>query len=104
MYSYKHSEMLSLLEQLLAKTVSAQQWQWLQQQQERYRQQHAAAAFNGTFTAIARFVKKGTTSPDAAEKVKLRGIRDGFRLDGWPARRLARAWWLLQLTAADENR
>lgn len=103
MYPYKHPEMLALLEQLLVKAVSAQQWQWLQEEQERYRQQHSTALFNRTFTAIARFIKKGTASPDAPEKAQLLEMRDGLRVDGWPASRLARAWWLLQLEATDED-
>lgn len=103
MYAYKHAEMLGMLEQLLVKNVSGEQWQSLQDSLKGYRQGNATALFNRTFTAIPRFIPKGVVHPGPSETKKLSDARKDFQVNGWSLQRLARAWWLLQLETGDED-
>lgn len=103
-YAYKHAEMLGALEQLLLRTLPAAQWQWLQDSRANYHEGEATALFNRTFTAVPRFIQKGSVHPVSAETEKLHDARTGFQLNGWSVQRVARTWWLLQLAAGDEDR
>ncbi|MGA0560114.1 EboA domain-containing protein [Larkinella sp. VNQ87] len=71
---------------------------YLTQQADAYRSQPAQAVFYRVFTAIPRFVGKPVVTLSTAQAQAIHAQRSGFTVEGWPLDRLARVWWLLQLS------
>ncbi|GAB3253983.1 hypothetical protein GCM10027347_14090 [Larkinella harenae] len=74
---------------------------YLTQQADAYHQTPTTAIFYRVFTAIPRFVGRAlvTVSPTTAQTIQ--ELRHGFTVEGWTLDRLARVWWLLQLSPND---
>jgi hypothetical protein len=75
---------------------------YLTQQADAYHTQPTAATFYRVFTAIPRFVGKQVVVVSSDKVAEIKSIRDGFTVDGWTLDRLARVWWLLQLSPDDQ--
>ncbi|GAA4304518.1 hypothetical protein GCM10023143_09050 [Compostibacter hankyongensis] len=100
-YTYDQVKLSETIAQQIGRR-SATSLQWLRQQQEKLLQGGKNNVFGVTFTAIPRFVDKGDAGLAEADADLFSELRNGFTPLHWPLDRLARAWWLLQLPAADE--
>lgn len=93
-YVYDKDRMSALLYGAITATAGPKAEGWLRQREEVWRQTGAMQQYNLTFSAISRFVGKSIIHLEDAET--------GFTIKGWPADRVARVWWLLQLPATDK--
>ncbi|GAB3905947.1 hypothetical protein GCM10028803_37570 [Larkinella knui] len=75
---------------------------YLTQQADAYQHQPTQAVFYRVFTAIPRFVGKQTLTVSSEKAQEIKALRDGFSVEGWTLDRLARVWWLLQLSSDDQ--
>lgn len=100
-YAYDAEQMRRVLSEILHTHLDQAQWEWLEQQQQQYAAGKAGSWYTMIFSAIPRFVGKAIVEPGQSVKSRLQDIRPGFTLGAWPADRLARSWWLLQLPVAD---
>lgn len=119
-YQYDVDAMKTALKDLIDENLDDTSKNWLEKQHKKYidsdmyRQGialsqgygnlHNPAYFNLTFTAIPRFVNKGTVVITNERKAALQKIRTGFDIANWDMERLVRTWWLLQLPVDDEEK
>ncbi|UYQ92083.1 EboA domain-containing protein [Chitinophaga horti] len=102
-YVYDKERMSALLYQIVAQQAGDKAELWLRQKAEVWQQSGALQQFNLTFSAIPRFIGKNQIIIDSTQEAALKAIVPGFSVQGWPADRVARAWWLLQLPVADKT-
>lgn len=101
-YVYDQHALLAQLTSLLWAQLPEKGREWLQQQLAKAQAGSSFQAWNITFVALPRFTGKHTIPLAQDSLDQLDAILPGFTPQGWPADRLARAWWLLQWPAADE--
>jgi hypothetical protein len=75
---------------------------YLRQQTDAFQADPKTATFYRVFTALPRFVGKQAIEVPADMAFALERVRPGFTVTGWTLDRLARVWWLLQLSVDDE--
>lgn len=76
---------------------------YLTEQASAYHKTPTQAIFYRVFTAIPRFVGKQPVTVPPATADQIQTLRNGFTLQGWSLDRLARVWWLLQLSPDDQS-
>ncbi|GAB3928771.1 EboA domain-containing protein [Larkinella terrae] len=74
---------------------------YLTQQADTYRNTPTQAVFYRVFTALPRFVGKQTIIVSPEKNQEIQALRPGLTVDGWSLDRLARVWWLRQLSSDD---
>lgn len=99
-YSYDVVQVRSVLKDRLSLILPPEDMNWLDSRVIRFQDQRQASFFNLTFTMIPRFVGKGNVRPAPGEPD---GLPQGMRVGDWSPQQLARAWWLLELPASDEQ-
>lgn len=98
-YVYDRQKMSEGLTAIIAGNSSDAAREWLQQRLEKAA---SIPQFNQTFTAIPRFTGKNRINVSPEQAAVLHQLVPGFFVHGWTLDRLIRAWWLLQLDAADK--
>lgn len=101
-YVYDKEKLSALLFQIIAEQATPEAVQWLRQKQEVWQQGNVMQQFNLTFSAIPRFTGKTNIGITAATAAALDVILPSFTVQHWPLNRLARVWWLLQLSVQDK--
>src|SRR4051812_10050733 len=86
---YDRNKISTLLYSIIQQNSNQQVQEWLQQQKSKLEETNATQRFYGTFTAIPRFTGKNTIPHTSIPEIFIQG----YTLD-----RLARTWWLLQLS------
>ncbi|SFD19271.1 hypothetical protein SAMN05518672_101972 [Chitinophaga sp. CF118] len=102
LYHYDRTRMDALLYSIIERNSSSQIQQWLQQQKDKLEETGALQRFNLTFTAIPRFTGKNVIQLSASDLTAL-ALMPGFFIQGYALDKLARIWWLLQLSANDRE-
>lgn len=102
-YAYDAEQMRRVLSEILHTNLDQAPWEWLQQRQQQYTTGKEAAWYTMIFSAIPRFVGKTIIQPEESFQHRLQETRRGFILQAWPADRIARSWWLLQLGIEDPS-
>lgn len=93
-YHYDRNKISTLLYSIIQQNSNQQVQEWLQQQKSKLEESNATQRFYATFTAIPRFTGKNSI-PDTTIP--------GFFIHGYTLDRLARMWWLLQLSTENKD-
>ncbi|HEY0274299.1 MAG TPA: EboA domain-containing protein [Chitinophaga sp.] len=102
-YVYDQQALLARLTPLLWAQLPEKGSAWLQQQQAKAQSAAGFRQWNLVFAALPRFTGRQMIRLTADELAGISALAPGFTPRNWPAHRLARAWWLLQWPAAQED-
>lgn len=102
-YHYDKDQVEALLWEIIKRHSTTQGGEWLQQRSSAWKDTQAVQQFNGTFTAIPRFLGKENITPTPEESAALHRLATGYTIQGYTLDRLTRVWWLLQLPVNDKG-
>lgn len=92
-----------LLAEILKNQISAEAWNWLDDQAKQIRTEPGAAKLNHCFVLIPRKTGKKPVTPTQTQLNGLESQYPGVGLQNWTADRLARVWILTQVDPSDPD-
>lgn len=100
MYTYAHSEVVQLMEEVIQPILQTESWKWLQA----IIHENNKRSWNGAFAAMPRKTGKEPVNPTNTQQQKLDQLRSGFNINHWPVDQVCRVYLLLKLnTTPEEN-
>lgn len=100
MYTYNHSALVSLLEDLIKTQVTTETWIWLNQIKQDKKNKRT---WNGAFASLPKKIGKKAVTCTPEQIQQLHRFRNGFNISNWPIDQVGRIFLLLQLDATLEN-
>jgi hypothetical protein len=100
LFQYDHAALQQLLGQVLQQHLTADAWQWLQEQGQAANDPNV---FNRAFSMVPRKVGQAAIRLTNEQHQQFQALRRNLFLDNRTADQLCRIWLLLQLDATDQH-